>query len=138
LNENFSEESKMSTGRIVGGILALVAGALLLIGIFWGMAKYSIPLDSSFVAVTLSEAALMVVGGILGLVKVKTVGGILALVGGGVSILGSILAFTGTYWDLLTLSFFFMLSPMEFTYFFALEAIIAIVGGIILLVSSKE
>jgi len=78
----------MSAGRIVGGIIALVAGVLLLIGVFWAMADWMLPFTSSYVLLTLALAALMIVGGILGLIKVKTVGGILALVGGGVAILG--------------------------------------------------
>jgi len=128
----------MSAGRIVGGILALVAGALLLIGTLWVVAVWSSDFTDIFVLYNLGMAALMIVGGILGLVKLKTVGGILALVAGGMSIVGGLLAFMGEIWDLIPSSFFFVLYPSEFTYFFALEAIIAIVGGIILLVSSKD
>jgi len=128
----------MSAGRIVGGILALVAGALLLIGLFWAMADWGIGFDEPICLWNLAMAALMIVGGILGLVKVKIAGGILALVGGGLLILGGLLALFGDIWYFIPLSFFFFLHPAEFTYFFALEGIIAIVGGIILLVSSKE
>ena len=128
----------MSAGRIVGGILALVAGALLLIALFWAMARWGLEFNDPIILWNLAVAALIIVGGILGLAKVKIAGGILALVGGGLSILGSLLFLLGVLWYFMPLSFFYFIIATEFTYVFALEAIIAIVGGIILLVSSKE
>jgi hypothetical protein len=128
----------MSAGRIVGGIIALVAGALLLIGVFWSMAEFHMTFGNPIAVFNLVMAALMIVGGVLGLAKLKTVGGILALIGGVLSMLGGLLAWFTPFYYLWPLSFFFLLAPSEFTYYFATESIIAIVGAIILLVSSKE
>jgi hypothetical protein len=127
----------MSTGRIIGGILALIAGVMLLIGTFYQNSYFGMDFDN-LVLVNLAMAALMLVGGILGLVKLKKVGGILALVGGVLLMLGGLLAWFTPFYYLWPLSFFFFLTHSEFTYTFALESIIAIVGSIILLVSSKE
>ncbi|MDD1778822.1 MAG: hypothetical protein LUQ65_11725 [Candidatus Helarchaeota archaeon] len=128
----------MSAGRIVGGILALVAGVLLLIGVFVRMVIWSLDFSVPFVLPNIIIAALMMVGGILGLARLKTVGGILALVAGVVSIIGGLLLMFTSFYYLLPLSLISAFIMADFTYFFALEAFIAIVGGIILLVSSKE
>jgi hypothetical protein len=128
----------MSTGRVVGGILALVAGAWVLIGTLWVVAVYSPVFTDIFILYNIVIAALMIVGGILGLAKLKTVGGILALCASAMSIMGGLLAYIGHFWDLVPIGLLFVLFPSDFTYFFALETIIAIVGGIILLVSSSK
>jgi len=83
----------------------------------------------------------MIVGGILGLVKIKITGGILALIGGGLSILGGFLEFILyiPLWDFHPLSFFFMVLDMPFyLQFFTFEAIMAVMGGIILLASRND
>jgi len=61
-----------------------------------------------------------------------------ALIAGIISMIGGFLAWFTPFFYLFPLSLFYLLFPSEFTYYFAFEAIIAIVGGIILMVSSKK
>jgi hypothetical protein len=128
----------MSAGRVIGGILALVAGVLLLIGALWAIPEYHIEFTNPVVISNLAIACVMIVGGILGLVKLKTVGGIVALIAGIISIMGGLLIQFTSFYYLLPLSLFYYIIPIDIFYFFAIEAIIAIVGGIILLVSKEK
>ena len=127
----------MSAGKIIGGIIALAAGALLLIGAIATFFEYHFTITDPIFWSNIIIALLMVVGGILGILK-KIAGGILALVGGALSMIGGLLAMYASFYYLWPLSVFFFIVPAEFTYLFAIESIIAIVGGIIILVSKDK
>jgi len=132
-----SEQRKMSAGRIVGGIIALVAGVLLLFGAIIAFMEYTMDFTDPMFLSNLIIAIIIIVGGILGIVQ-KTAGGILALIGGAISLIGALLALYASFYYLWPLSVFFFIYPSWLTYYFPIEAIIAIVGGIIILVSKGK
>ena len=88
-----------SGGRITGGVLALVGGALLLISALT-FSPFLIILFPGLVITILFTyivAALAIVGGILLLVD-KTAGGILAVIGGALAIVLCMIHVIGIYW----------------------------------------
>ena len=127
----------MGIGKLIGGILALAAGAMILIGLFLWMNGDGVTLDMPIAWWNIASSAVAIVGGILGLLG-KKIGGILALIVGALWIIGGILAITYVTIDFVALSVTLYYWIYDFTYVVSIEAIIAIVGGILLLVSSSD
>ena len=132
----------MGAGRIVGGILALAAGWLVLFGWFMWVSNYGMPIGHQISLWNLLCIALAIVGGILGLVgNASKVGGGLVLAAGALWLITSIIWYiSGDYFLMVPTSgmFFLMGASIAFLYFFAIESIIAVVAGIVLLVSPSD
>ena len=128
----------MGTGRIIGAVLALVAGAMILMGVGIWITSHSGTFSDLPIIWNTILAAVSIVGGILGILgKASKIGGILALIAGVLWIVGDILYFTGSVF-LLASSLLLFLTYAEFTYIFAIESVLAIVGGILLFVTGDD
>ena len=129
----------MSVGKI-GGILAVASGALILVGVMVLMIGYHVPLTELFMIADLLLSIAILVGGILGLIGKKW-GGILPLVGGAFWLVSLFLLLFTTFWnDIFIVSVFWLIAPTTFNlfiYFGIIEISLAILGGILILVSSK-
>ena len=129
----------MSVGKI-GGILAIISGALVLVGVMVLMIGYHVPLTAIFMIGDLILSILVLVGGILGLTGKKW-GGILALISGSVWLVNLFLLLAGIWGGIFIVSVFWMIAPSTFIpiiYFGIIEIALAILGGILILVSSSE
>ncbi len=128
----------MSTGRLIGGILALAAGALSLGATFYYVAG-GIGFDNPIILTNLAISIVILVGGILGILG-KKVGGILALIGGALWLIGGLLVVVSdfAFYYLWPMSLFFIILNVGILYFLSLESIIAVISGIIILVSGEK
>jgi hypothetical protein len=139
----------MGTGRVVGGIIALIGGVLILIHC---LLAFSLLTDFGFGysvgwILNLLVALLAIIGGILGITSKS--GGAPALIAGLMAILLPVLAFvignltiaqmfsqlSGIYY-FTGFSLFTLPSPMSMIV--SVESVIMLVGGIIMLASSSD
>ena len=123
-------------GPIVGGILALIGGGLTLIAAIQIMGWPAV--DPQFMVtflMTLVLAILGIVGGILMLVG-KKIGGILAIIAGGILIAGFWITI-GTFGGFLDIPLATHWSTMSGPGFY-LDPILAIAGGIVGLITASS
>ena len=131
----------MASGRLIGGILALAGGALMALGLVLWIVDWKLPAGGPISMFNLVLIAVSIVGGILGILgKMSKIGGVLALVAGLVWIIGGVLLYTGSLGGLTmptSLIYYFQIVP-NLTWWFPIEAIFPLVGGILLLISSSD
>jgi hypothetical protein len=134
----------MSAVKIVGGMLALVGGAFILLQIlaFWPLFFMGLE-ETICLIVNLTLTGLAVVGGILGLAG-KTAGGILAIIAGALAIIFGIITVyvTGneTVWPL---SFFtstlgWFMPPEHLFAGISIEALLILGGGITIMAGGSK
>ena len=123
----------MSTGRIVGSILALVAAGLAVVSLVTLVAGYELVIF----LISLAVSAVVIIGGILGLMD-KKVGGWLALIGGIVWTVGNLLCVFAHFCTLVCVSILIFVIPFTLVYFGMIEIILTITGAILILVSRSD
>ena len=128
----------MNSGRI-GSILVLISGAIVVAGALFILIKYG---DESgaikFIISMFTFSAVAIVSAILGF-KDKKVGGWLALIAGIVWLVGSNLCLFANFCFISILSIFgFTIIDIGLIYFGTVELALAIIGGILILVSKND
>jgi hypothetical protein len=139
----------LGAGRVVGGIIALIGGALILIHCIIAtnlLTDFGTNYAIAWI-INLLVALLAIIGGILGLASKS--GGIPALIAGLIALLLPILAYvigdlniaqmfsqlSGIYYYT---GFFLFTLPSPMSMIVSIESLIILVGGIIMLASSSE
>ena len=132
----------MANGRVVGGVLALIGGLLVLVTclLSLGVLGLGAPYSTAWI-INLVVAAIALLGGILGLAKLRA-GGVLLLIIGMASILFASIAGTAAYmsynwWAFDQYSLMAWLAGGHVK-FISLEAALMVVGGIIIVASKSE
>jgi len=124
----------METGRIIGGIIALLAGVL----IFIMALQFTLVLGSQPVMwiINLSVAILAIIGGILGIMTNK-LGGKIALIAGLLAIICEVIATTdpsnlAAYFNQLS-----FIGDYIFIPWITVEGVLMAIGGIIIFTSTE-
>ncbi|NVM30052.1 MAG: hypothetical protein HWN65_14510 [Candidatus Helarchaeota archaeon] len=132
----------MANRRVVGGVLALIGGLLVLITCLLSIGVLGLgePYSTAWI-INLVVAAIALLGGILGLAKLRA-GGFLLLLIGMVSIVCATIAGTAPYmsynwWAFEQYSLMAWLAGGHVKYI-SLEAALMVVGGIIIVASKAE
>jgi hypothetical protein len=136
----------MGALRNVGGILSLISGILVLLiplAILFNLPLLNaIGLEIAFgpipVYINLLIACLAIVGGILGLMKAKKAGGVLALVAAVMWVLGGALHHYLNLNVLIPYSLILLVWAGVYWWIFTVEAILVLLGSIFILVDRSE
>ena len=112
----------MDIGKIVGGILALFAGVLVLCAFFYYLFVGPIPITYPPMYINLIISAVTIVGGILMLLG-KKIGGIFALVAGLVWVIMGLITATEITYQLVPLSFIFIITDIASFYNFSIHVV---------------
>ena len=129
----------MGAGKTVGSILAIAAGVMILIGVIIWFIKFSGEITNPTILTNIILSALTIVGGILGLIgKMTKVGGVLALISGVLWVIGGLLMYAYITDLLMPAGLLLMFTLEMIFYFFSIESVMAIIGGILLLVSPSD
>ena len=110
------------------------------LGLVLWIADWGLPAGGPISIFNLVLIVVSLVGGILGILgKAIKVAGVLALVAGLVWIIGGVLLYMGSwlYGMPTSLIYYFQILPL-LTWWFPIEAVFPLVGGILLLVSSSD
>ena len=124
----------MATGRIIGGILALLAGALILVVSL----QFTILITSAPVAwvINIGVALIAIVGGILGL-GTKRSGGWVALAAGLIAIICEVVTTTDPATLAKFLNQYSFIGDYILIPWVTIEAILMVLGGFIILASAE-
>jgi hypothetical protein len=123
----------MGTGKIIGGILAIIGSALVLLNII-SLLLQGAPITDPLFLQNLIISAVILVAAILGLTG-KKVGAWITLIVGLLWLVGMLLAIFTSFYYLAPISLFVYLIPVFIIYLGIIELSLIIIGGIILLVS---
>jgi hypothetical protein len=126
----------MGALKIVGGIFALAGGALVLIA--WiTLIQLGMDITSPLSLVNLAAIALSIIGGILGLAGNKA-GGVLALIGAMIWILGIILIYIDPLTFLWMIPLTYLGVWIPFDIIITYESVLVLLGGIFILAGGSE